>query len=438
MQVPSQIPHSKRGELQNYFIQGDLDMKKLFLLGVSTFALLLSIAQGQAMPQKAKIVIFTSTGGCGHQSACDTLKNALPEHTIKLVAPIRDFFSKKSNGSFTGEKWYDSLVQSGWIRFANFIVQCPGVAFLKMHMKHFEQTFYQFLQQEKPDLLISVIPLVNYPAARAAYRCNIPFLLITLDANLYLWLTNLERFKGKFADNATITINCQTPLITSQLKKKKIPLTAVKEIGSPLRNDFFVPKNKKSICSEWNLPTDKPIVMLIRGGMGSNSLLSYVKELQSIDIPLHILACIGKNTKLIPRLNAYKLPQHISLSIIPFTTKISDLMAVSNIMITQPSPNVCNEALHYGIPLLIDRTGPSLFWERATIDWIKQRGNGAVFTRLKDLRPLIKRYIALKTSEQIPQEQLFKKNIRTIVAEILQKAAQSKIKTSDGNVIQPA
>jgi UDP-N-acetylglucosamine:LPS N-acetylglucosamine transferase len=347
-----------------------------------------------ASTKKPKIVIFTCNGGNGHTAACETLKDILPDCEIKLVRPIHDFFSR----FFDEEEWYGSFLKNGWIRTGNFIARYPGTMFLSFRLTSFQNRFETFLKKEKPDLLISVIPLINYPAIWAAKHCNIPFMLITLDADLELWLSNMQKCQThniSMNENVVLTVQMKTPLIEKQLEKKHIPNKCIAEVGCPLRKDFFTPKDLPAIRKEWDIPEKKKVIMLMRGSTGSNTMIDYVDELVKIDKPIHLLVCIGRNTSLIHRLNkikdaGVKSKRKVSLSIIQFTPKIPDLMAVSDLLITQPSPNVCNEAMHMKLQILVDMTGPCLFWEKATLDWIKIRGcEGGVLKRMSKLNEMV-------------------------------------------------
>jgi len=348
-----------------------------------------------AHTKPAKIVVLTSKGGNGHMAACSVLKDALPDCEIKLVYPIHDTFSHLLDG----EEWYGTLLQHGWIRTTNFIARYPGEMLMRFKSSGLKKDFSKILEQEKPDLLISVIPLINYPAACAAERYGIPFMLITLDADLELWLSNMKKCrKHGFlkTNNIVVTVQKKTSRIEQQLNRKCIPLSCVHEVGAPLRKDFYTSKDIATIRKEWNIPANKKVVMLMRGSTGSDKMIEYVKTLVKNDCSLHLLVCVGRNTQIIPKLNRIKQNSRVSFSIVQFTPKIPDLMAISDLLITQPTPNVCNEAMHMKLPILIDLTSTCLFWETPTIDWIKLRGCGKEFKNMNHLNNLVGEYINKK------------------------------------------
>ncbi|MFH1832361.1 MAG: hypothetical protein ABH827_06195 [bacterium] len=280
-------------------------MKKLMGLG-SCFAVLFCFvtafgsifAAGSAVhATKAprKIAVLTSKGGNGHMAACAVLKDIFPNSKITLFNPIYDEF----HNVFDGEDLYVKLFQNGWIRTLNIVAGYVGPTYFKMNSRSIKKSIVKYLEQEKPDILISVIPLLNFPAYEAAQQCKTPFMNITLDADLTLWLLDMERCK---THNFVITVQAKTPLIKKQLARHKVPASCVREVGCSLRKDFFEKKDIQAIKKEWNIPTGKKVILLMRGGTGSTKLVDYVEAISELDKPLHLLVCIGKNTKLIKEL----------------------------------------------------------------------------------------------------------------------------------------
>ena len=387
-------------------------MKKLLVISFIFFSFFVSDAVAKA----PKIVVFTSDGGNGHKSACEVLKETFPDCEIKLVNPIYDFFKN----AFDGERIYNKVVQKGWIRTSSFVARYIGKPFFKIRTGSFKKRFLKYLEDEKPDILISVIPLINYPAAWAANKCNIPFFVITLDADLELWLLNMEKCRNL---NFTMTVNTKTPRIEKQLKQKRIPDSRVLEVGSHLRKNFLEPKDSKTIRKEWNIPEDKKVIMLMRGGTGSIRLVNYVRSLVKINKPIHLLVCVGRNLQLISKINRIKTNGFVTFSVIPFTQKIPDLMAVSDLLITQSSPTVCSEAIHMNLPILIDRATPSLFWEKATVDWIHMYGRGTIFRSARRLNKLVENYLDKKNiceTKKLNKEFSFNTQVRNLVMKSLE------------------
>ncbi|MFA5074533.1 MAG: glycosyltransferase [Candidatus Babeliales bacterium] len=364
-----------------------------------------------------KIVILTSSGGNGHMSACKALQQVLPDCEIKIINFIHYYF----NNIVDGDRLYDATLQKGWTRTINFIIRYPVPLLFKILGKSIQKNLLKILEDEKPDLLISVIPFFDFFALQAAEIYKIPFLIIPVDYDLTNWLLGMENSSNK---KFTIAVETLTDRIQEQLKQKNIPNTYIHEVGYNLRKDFSIAKDLTTIRKEWNIPENKKVIMLIRGSTGSIKLVKYAEELIKLDKKVHLLICVGKNVKLIKSLNKIKNDGPVSFSIIPFTSKIPDLMAVSDLIITQPSPSVCKEAIFMKLPILIDMSDVCLFWEEATIDLIKLRGYGDIFSNMNQLNQLVNEYLDkrdfFKTQTQKPMPD-FKTEVHNIVMRLLEK-----------------
>jgi UDP-N-acetylglucosamine:LPS N-acetylglucosamine transferase len=81
-----------------------------------------------------------------------------------------------------------------------------------------------------------------------------------------------------------------------------------------------------------------------------------------------------------------------SLKIVPFTEEIPDFMKASDLIITKPGPGTLNEVIEMKVPILIDETKTSLFWEKINIELIKQLGVGQSIQHLDDLSSVLNMY----------------------------------------------
>jgi processive 1,2-diacylglycerol beta-glucosyltransferase len=381
------------------------------------------LAQSTNTIPRKKIVIFTSKGGAGHTTVCNILKDELSDFDLIIINPFEKILSgfdpikTITFSKLDVEKFHNKLIQKGWIKTENFIMYYPGRLAFYLSRNPFKKKIETYLAQEKPDLLISLMPTISYPSSSAAARLGIPFLLLTLDADLTMWLMNMKKCKHT---NYAITIGETTPRIKKQLSKAHIPEKNIHIVGHPIRKEFFEPKNHKKIRAEWNIPGDKPVVLAMRGGCGSTKLIDYTKTLLKLEIPLHILVCIGRNTALINELNKLKPTKFVTFSIIPFTNKISDLMAISDLLITQPSPNACNEALAVGLPICIDVTDACIFWEKATIDLIEMHHGGTQFKKMSQLKSMVKKYVGTKRTKNLSaNKSQFPSAIKSVINSLL-------------------
>jgi processive 1,2-diacylglycerol beta-glucosyltransferase len=351
----------------------------------------------QAETPKKKIIILTSKGGYGHMAACQALTETLSDtYEIKVINPFEellsdlDFVRSVTFKKTDGEGLYNTLLSSGSIGTANILIGNIAPGLVRSKRKKTEKRMLAFLAREKPDFLFSAIPFLNLPAGNVAHKLSIPFLIITLDGDTTNWALGLHKLQHK---NFLITVGAPTKDTLSHFTRRGISGSRIKAVGFPIRKDFLEPKDPEKIRAEWLIPNDKFTIMVMMGGAGSTLLHTYAKKLTKMDINAHLLLCAGRNEKLAQKLKNLPCAPGISLTVIPFTKKVADLMAVSNLFITKPGPNSINEAIHMELPMLLDYTQKTLFWERANVTLVTDNQLGDVVGKLKHLEKLVKKYV---------------------------------------------
>ncbi len=344
---------------------------------------------------KKEIIIFTSKAGNGHQTASQALSGILsPLYDVQVINPFEkilknlDFLWKRIDG----ENIYNMLLRNNFIGTTNFLCQSLKVQILTWYKKKIEKALARFLEDKNPDLVISVIPIINFAINNATQKQAIPFLLVTTDGDLTNWTYNIKEIK-RFDFCATIGFETQKTrkkLICSGMADSQIIHT-----GFPIKRDFFEQKNHEKIRKEWLVPDNTFTIMIFMGGAGSLETYRYVQKIIAMGMKVHLLVCVGKNKKMAYALEKIKrelLNKSISLSIIPFTHKISDLMSISDLLITKPGPGSINEALHMQLPLILDQMGSVLFWEKENIRFVQEHNFGDVLTSWQALEGLVKKY----------------------------------------------
>jgi len=373
-----------------------------------------------AAPRKT-ILILSSTGGGGHIAAANTLQKLVgEEYDLKTVYPINQL---RIWGVPSCEQFYNMMIRKGWIRSMNFIVRHIAPPIFRARLGKIEKIIASYINTYQPDLVISLIPFVNYPATEAARKKEIPYLLITTDNDLRNWAFELEKLKHS---QFKVTIGADMPTTKEVLLKKKIPESAIETIGLPLRPDFMAQKDISNLREEFQLPTDKEIILIMMGGAGGVAAYEYAKKIGSMDLNAHLLVIAGRNNKLKKEVEKLKLHPSNSLSAFGFTDRVSDLMAVSNVIVTKPGPGTINEAIAMKLPILIDNTDISLFWERANVDMVMKYGVGQRIRTFDQVQTLLTSYLkdldtkkSLESSFVTAPANQFHLRIRSIIQELI-------------------
>ncbi len=345
------------------------------------------IEQADAAGQKT-ILVLSSRGGYGHTAAANTLQKIIGErYNLKVVHPIDQL---RIWGVPSGEQFYNMMLKRGWIRSMNFLARHVAPRLFRSRKNKIEKIINSYINAYQPDLVISLIPYINYPATEAARKQEIPYLLITTDNDLRNWAYELEHLKHP---QFKVTIGSDLPTTREALIKKKIPDSCIETIGLPLRLDFISSKNPEQIKEEYRIPNEKPVILVMMGGAGSKSSYDYARKVGGMDLSAHLIICTGRNEKLKKDLLKIKLHSTNSMTVLGFTDKIADLMAISDLIITKPGPGTINEAIAMQLPVLVDNVDASLFWERANTDMVVRFGIGQKIRDYGQIRKLLKGYL---------------------------------------------
>jgi UDP-N-acetylglucosamine:LPS N-acetylglucosamine transferase len=342
----------------------------------------------EQLPSRKTILVLSSYGGGGHLAASNTLQKLVgDEYDLKVVYPINQL---RIWGVPSCEQVYNNLLRSGWIRSVNFIVRHVVPPIFRSRQAKVEKIIASHIAMYQPHLVISLIPFINYPASEACRKKELPFLLVTTDNDLRNWAFEMEKVKHT---QMKVTIGADLPTTRDILRKKKIPENSIETIGLPLRPDFIGPKDRAKILEEFHLPSNKEIILIMMGGAGGQIAYQYAKNIGKMQLGAHLVVIAGRNHKLKKELEQLKLHSSNTLTAFGFTDRVSDLMAVADVIVTKPGPGTINEAMAMKLPMLIDNTDTSLFWERANVDFVLRYGVGQKIKKFSQVKGLLAAYL---------------------------------------------
>ena len=342
----------------------------------------------QAEAPKKRLLVLCSNGGHCHKAAAQTLKNLLSdEYDFTIVFPIDDLHIW---GVKSGEGIYNFMLQNGWIQSMNLVSKHVAPKVFRTKKADIEAIVKTYIESSAPDLVISLIPFINFPASEAARKSDIPYLLITLDNDLRTWVHGLQ---GIQHPHFKVTVVSDLSGTKGLLRRRNVPEDAITTLGFPIRADFFVTKDTSSLRKEFQIPPNKPVILMIGGGSGGKQLLEYAKRIGQMMLGAHLIVCAGDNQKLAKNLRKIHLHPTNSMTVMGFTHRMADLMAIADLLITKPGPGTLTEAMTMQLPILADATAPILSWERANIHLIKQYKIGEVIQNFNQLEPTLRQFL---------------------------------------------
>lgn len=342
--------------------------------------------------KRKKILIFTSCGGRGHISATEALQEYLddtyevkPVYVIRDVLKELDFIYTLTGGTYHSEELYNHFLTRKQVGMVRPMVYA-GKLFFVMQQHAVERLLAAYIEAEKPDMIISVIPMINGATERITSEMGIPFWVIPTDFDASLFTFQLHK-----PQSGSFFMNCALPdeLVATTLRSARLEASQCTYIGMPVREQFLKSYDRNLIKAHYDIPLTKPVIMVMMGGRGMCSMRHLADMLLKLEHPVHILFCIGNQTNIKEYLEMADLPPQVSISIISFTPHIAEFMAISDLFITKSGGQSVSEALYMGLPMIIDATDQALDWEQLNRTLVHKRGYGILIRRYNALRSLV-------------------------------------------------
>lgn len=349
---------------------------------------------------KKQIIIFSSNGGGGHTAVSGGLIDYLGDrYAVSVTNALRTVYSAVDSlgtltfGRVAGEDLYNFFLRCGWTNTIKRYSDVGGSYFGWRH-EGLVQLTLDYFSEAKPDLVISVIGFINAPLLEACEKLGIPLLILTndLDSTNYVIGMHPPYYKK---------LRYAIPFDDKELREKiggaAIPEDQIVVTGFPLRPQFFAPKDVDKLKKEFEIPPSKPVVMIFMGGAGSQASYRYVRSLARLKMPMHIIACLGRNERLQRNIRKIMLPEGVTISTFGFTRRIADLMAVSDLLITKPGPNSLCEGLASRVPMLLDMSQGIIWWEKLNCDFMIKHGFAEALEEHTSLEQILPKYLKDRT-----------------------------------------
>lgn len=372
-----------------------------------------------AASRKKKILVLVSRGGGGHKTAAAAIDEILKDdHEIEInyvlqdiLAPI-DFLNVLTRGYFTGEDLYNFLLRRHQKKLLLWMIEAGKK---RMKSRLIERLFDAYLSKlsQKPDLIISPTPWINYGVACAAHRHNIPFIIIPTDLDGSTFLHGFPQLPTPL--NFKLALPYDDPLIReTTLQNRELQESQLMVSGFPVRPACcrsYSFQEKRKIQEAFHLSHSHQTVTLVMGAVGGNLILEHVKSLMMLQPQLHGLSlqlsiCTGHNKKAFAKIkellsrqgsplgeNSFTLPSGLIIHVYGFIPNLIDLMAVSDLIITKTGSCTVNEAIYLEKKVILDNTKHStarfLPWENFNIPFVEQNGLGSSFTESGQLPMLV-------------------------------------------------
>jgi UDP-N-acetylglucosamine:LPS N-acetylglucosamine transferase len=259
---------------------------------------------------------------------------------------------------------YDQL-STRWLPVYDFMFQLTDGRYRVDALTQFvylsaHRNIVRVLEATRPDLVVSVHPLVNrlIGNARRTYRLSFRFVTV---------VTDLVTVHAAWADPAAELCIVPTREAYDLLRARGFPAEKLVQTGFPIHPKFAAyAGTRHEARARLGIDRDPFTLLVTSGGVGSGQLRDLVLDLDRAYPEQQLLVVTGKNAALRQELLALGLRPNIH--IYGFVTNMEELMAASDIIITKAGPGTLMEALAMRRPVIV--TEAVGMQERGNIDFV--------------------------------------------------------------------
>ena len=161
--------------------------------------------------------------------------------------------------------------------------------------------------------------------------------------------------------------------------------------GIPVDPVFGILTDKTEVRRALRLDSQRPVVLVMGGGMGPAPLDAIVESLEVCRFPLQVMAVAGHNRKLRHALELLRRKVTLELRVFGWVDTIPELMAVADLLITKPGGLTTAEALSAGLPMILTHPIPGPEEQHAR--YLAQHGVAVEAKTLEEIPRLVTRML---------------------------------------------
>jgi UDP-N-acetylglucosamine:LPS N-acetylglucosamine transferase len=357
-------------------------------------------------PAPRTLEFFFFDAGGGHRSAALALKEVIAERypawRIELVnlqeilGPV-DMFQKVTG--LQSQDFYNAILKRGWTYGSKAMLRTLQRG-IRYYSPSFEDVLEKHWRTSKPDIVVSLIPNFNLILFQALRRVHADLPYVTVMTDLadfppHFWLERQDQF-----------MICGTGRAVEQAQAAGYrPERIFQSSGMILRPIFYsdMAQDRCAARKLLGLDPDLPTALIMFGGYGSKAAGKIVSWLARTDLPLQTIVICGHNEKL-----CAALKDTPDCHAVGFTDRVPDYMRMADFFIGKPGPGSISEALHMGLPVIIERNNLTMPQERYNTDWVSEKQVGVV---IRDFRRIGDAVRFLLTDGRLEQ---FRENARRL------------------------
>lgn len=158
---------------------------------------------------------------------------------------------------------------------------------------------------------------------------------------------NIERY-------AVATDEMRAAMIGRGIRPERIVVS-----GIPVNTAFgALPDDVGALRVRLDLPRDRPIVLMMGGGLGIGPLSTVMQSLDALDVPMCAVAIVGRSSGSAERVLEAAHNVRYPVRVLGFVGNVDEYMHASDVLITKPGGLTSAEALAAQLPLVLFKPLP--------------------------------------------------------------------------------
>jgi 1,2-diacylglycerol 3-beta-galactosyltransferase len=338
-----------------------------------------SLADRPLTSTRSILFLFSDTGG-GHRASAKAIDSGLHDldgsdnlrvHHVDAFAacgtfPLREGVASYGSMLKVQPSPYPAIfhLTNGRTRFR--VIAELGKPFIR-------RNFRRMLLELRPDLVVSVHPLLNVYARQLIDASGLRAPLVTV-------ITDLVTIHHSWtAAGAADEYVVGSPEARGVCADRGIPLSRIHDLGLPIRAGFEPGGAQRGPAKRaLDLDPSRQTLLVMAGGEGGGRVPKLLQDVAPVirALDLQVVAIAGKNAALRRKLSALGEMLGRDARVLGFVENIAEYMRAADVLLTKAGPGTIAEAAASGLPVILcDYISGQ---EAGNLDYVKSRRTGVV------------------------------------------------------------
>lgn len=350
---------------------------------------------------KKVLILYGSYGG-GHKAVANTMKQHIEENykdkEVNMIDCI-EYISKTINKITTGA--YNQMGRKApWLwKKVYFNSERGMLAKVSNGINALmSKKLCKLIEKESPDVIISTHPFSTQMCGllkkKGKIKCKVATIMTDYEIHNQ-WLQESDNIDYYFVAHGGM----RESMINRGVDAFKIFIT-----GIPISNRFLEEFNKIQLLDQFGLEENKKTVLFFGGGemgLGKEKTCEVLKALITCFNNIQIIAISGKNEAMYEAFETIvtETKSRSRVKVVKYTTKVPELMSISNIVITKAGGLTTTESVASGVPMIIINPLPGQ--EEQNAEFLEKKKVAVWLRKHNDVKEFLKSVIG--SDEKIEQ-----------------------------------